>query len=89
MVYDRFYITRPPQDPSEALQLHNMIWADAARASLASGGVLNDHHGIGFKLGWLMPEQYGTAWPVLEGIKKLLDPNGIMNPGKLGFPFGK
>lgn len=89
MVYDRFYITRPPQDPSEALQLHNMIWADAARASLASGGVLNDHHGIGFKLGWLMPEQYGNAWPVLEGIKKLLDPNGIMNPGKLGFPFGK
>ena len=89
MVYDRFYITRPPQDPSEALQLHNMIWADAARASLASGGVLNDHHGIGFKLGWLMPEQYGTAWPVLEGIKKLLDPNGIMYPGKLGFPFGK
>lgn len=89
MVYDRFYINRPPRDPSEALQLHNMIWADAARASLASGGVLNDHHGIGFKLGWLMPEQYGPAWPVLEGIKKMLDPNGIMNPGKLGFPFAQ
>ena len=41
----------PPQDAHEALQLHNMIWADAARASLASGGVLNDHHGIGFEIG--------------------------------------
>ena len=87
MVYDRFYIKRPPQDPHEAMQLHNMIWADAARASLASGGVLNDHHGIGLKLGWLMPEQYGTAWQILAGMKKMLDPNGIMNPGKLGFGF--
>jgi alkyldihydroxyacetonephosphate synthase len=64
-----------------------MIWADAARASLASGGVLNDHHGIGLKLGWLLPEQYGSAWQILVDIKKTLDPNGIMNPGKLGFGF--
>ncbi|MFZ4439207.1 MAG: FAD-binding oxidoreductase [Syntrophales bacterium] len=87
MVYDRFYIKHPPQDAHEALQLHNMIWADAARASLAGGGVLNDHHGIGFKLGWLLPEQYGSAWQLLVNIKKTLDPNGIMNPGKLGFGF--
>jgi alkyldihydroxyacetonephosphate synthase len=87
MVYDRFYIKHPPQDAHEALQLHNMIWADAARASLASGGVLNDHHGIGLKLGWLLPEQYGSAWQLLVDIKKTLDPNGIMNPGKLGFGF--
>lgn len=87
MVYDRFYIKHPPQDAHEALQLHNMIWADAARASLAGGGVLNDHHGIGLKLGWLLPEQYGSAWQLLVDIKKTLDPNGIMNPGKLGFGF--
>jgi alkyldihydroxyacetonephosphate synthase len=89
MVYDRFFIKRAPQDPHEALQLHNMIWADSARTSLKHGGVLNDHHGIGFKLGWLMPEQYGNAWQVLLGVKNLLDPNGIMNPGKMGFGFPK
>ena len=85
MVYDRFLIAKPPQDPQEALQLHTQIWGKAARASLEHGGVLNDHHGIGFKLGWLMEEQYGAAWPTMQGIKDALDPAGIMNPGKLGF----
>jgi len=85
MVYDRFLIAKPPQDPQEALQLHTQIWGKAARASLEHGGVLNDHHGIGFKLGWLMEEQYGSAWPTMQGIKDALDPAGIMNPGKLGF----
>jgi alkyldihydroxyacetonephosphate synthase len=85
MVYDRFIVPKPPQDPKEALQLHTMIWAKAARTSMAHGGVLNDHHGIGFKLGWLMPEQYGPAFDVLQNIKDALDPHGIMNPGKFGF----
>lgn len=85
MVYDRFVIDDPPQDPHEALQLHNQIWTVAARTSLAHGGTLNEHHGIGLKLGRLMREQYGPAWPTLEAIKRTLDPRGIMNPGKLGF----
>ena len=51
---------------------------------LENGGVINDHHGIGLKLSRLMKEQYGPAMQVFEGIKKQLDPNGIMNPFKLG-----
>lgn len=85
MVYDRFYIEQPPQDADQALLLHNQIWGVAARTNLKYGGTLNDHHGIGFKLGWLMPEQYGATWDALVRIKDALDPLGIMNPGKLGF----
>lgn len=85
MVYDRFVIDEPPQDPHAALKLHNQIWTTAARTSLAHGGVLNEHHGIGLKLGRLMREQYGAGWETLETIKHALDPRGIMNPGKLGF----
>ena len=48
------------------------------------GGVLNEHHGIGLKLGYLMREQFGPAFRIIQGMKNLLDPNGIMNPGKLG-----
>lgn len=89
MVYDRFVIDEPPADPAEALRLHNEIWTAAARASLANGAVLNEHHGIGWKLGRLMPEQYGAAWPALVAVKRALDPQNIMNPGKLGFPAGQ
>ena len=85
MVYDRFYIDNPPEDAREATELHNRIWNDAARTNIKHGGTLNDHHGIGFKLGRLMPELYGSAWGTLTAIKRSLDPAGIMNPGKLGF----
>lgn len=85
MVYDRFIIDEPPQDAQAALRLHNEIWRVAVRTSLANGGVLNEHHGIGLKLGRFMREQYGDAFPILDNLKRTLDPRGIMNPGKLGF----
>jgi len=84
MVYDRFIVDNPPQDPEEAMRLHNAIWSCGVRTALANGGVVNDHHGVGIKLGRLMKEQYGPAMQVFEGLKKELDPNGIMNPYKLG-----
>ena len=84
MVYDRFIVDDVPQDPHEALRLHNAIWSCGVRTALANGGVVNDHHGVGIKLGRLMKEQYGPAMQVFEGLKKQLDPNGIMNPFKLG-----
>ena len=68
----------------EALRLHNQIWNTGVRAAMEHGGVINDHHGIGLKLSRLMKEQYGPAFQVMEGLKKSLDPNGIMNPYKLG-----
>ena len=84
MIYDRFIMDHPPEDPEEAIRLHNQIWNAGVRAAMEHGGVINDHHGIGLKLSRLMKEQYGPAMQVLEGLKKSLDPNGIMNPYKLG-----
>ena len=89
MVYDRFVIDEPPHDAAEALALHNRIWTAAARTSLAYGAVLNEHHGIGWKLGRLMPELHGAAWPTLEAIKATIDPHGIINPGKVGFDIDR
>ena len=60
------------------------MWDKAIRAAIREGGVINEHHGVGLKLGRYMKDLYGKAMPVLEGIKQKLDPNGIMNPGKMG-----
>ena len=85
MVYDRFMVEKPPQDPDEALALHNEIWNVAVRTSIECGGVINEHHGVGLKLARFMREQYGPAFQVLEGLKNSLDSKNIMNPGKMGF----
>jgi alkyldihydroxyacetonephosphate synthase len=33
-----------------------------------------------------MEEALGSAFPTLQAVKATLDPNGILNPGKLGLP---
>lgn len=85
MVYTRFIIEEPPANAQEALQLHNRVWNAAMTAVLENGGMINEHHGVGLKLGRFMRRQYTDAWPFLLRLKKMIDPNGIMNPGKTGF----
>jgi alkyldihydroxyacetonephosphate synthase len=85
MVYTRFIIEEPPADAQEALQLHNRVWNAAMTAVLENGGMINEHHGVGLKLGRFMRRQYADAWPFLLRLKRMIDPNGIMNPGKTGF----
>ena len=84
-LYDRFLLKETPADPREAQDLHDRIWDVAVRTSLAHGGMINEHHGVGLKLSRFMKAQYGPAWPLVERLKQAIDPNGIMNPGKVGF----
>jgi len=85
MIYDRFYVDDGPDDPDEAQALHDRLWNAAIATSLQHGGVINEHHGVGLKLGRFMRPQYGAAFDLLLAIKNAWDPDGIMNPGKLGF----
>jgi len=82
MLYARFFIPRAPDDPAEALRLHDEIWHAGVEAALHSGAVINDHHGLGLKLAPFVREQYGSAYPLLMAVKRAVDPKGIMNPGK-------
>ena len=81
MIYGRFVV---PDGGPDALALHDRIWADGMTAALDAGGVMNDHHGVGIKLGPYMRRQHGAALDAMARIKAALDPNGIMNPGKMG-----
>jgi alkyldihydroxyacetonephosphate synthase len=81
MIYGRFVV---PDGGRDAVALHDRIWEDGVHAILGAGGVINDHHGVGLKLAPYMRAQHGPALDTLRRIKEALDPNGIMNPGKLG-----
>jgi alkyldihydroxyacetonephosphate synthase len=81
MIYGRFVL---PDGGPDAVTLHDRIWKDGVTAALGAGAVINDHHGVGLKLAPYMPAQHGAGFDVLRRIKVALDPNGVMNPGKLG-----
>jgi FAD/FMN-containing dehydrogenase len=48
------------------------------------GGSMEYTHGVGIKLAPLMKQEHGYGLEAMRQIKKALDPNNIMNPGKLG-----
>jgi alkyldihydroxyacetonephosphate synthase len=81
MIYGRFVV---PDGGDDALALHDRIWEDGMTAALDAGAVINDHHGVGIKLGPYMRRQHGASLDAIQRIKAALDPHGVMNPGKLG-----
>jgi alkyldihydroxyacetonephosphate synthase len=83
------FAATPPPDEIETTYV--ALWNAGQRAVLAGGGNLSHHHGVGLNRGRFMAEALGPAHDVLAAIKATLDPNGILNPGKLGLPtpFGE
>lgn len=66
------------------------IWAAADslfRRAVALGGTLTGEHGVGLlKRQWMMDELGPALWELQWNIKKLFDPHGILNPGKVFDP---
>ncbi len=56
----------------------------ASEAVVAHGGTISHHHGVGEDhLPWIAAEKGALGIDVLRAVKMALDPNGVMNPGKL------
>jgi FAD/FMN-containing dehydrogenase len=46
-------------------------------------GSMEYTHGVGVKLAPFMLKEHGYGLEIMRSIKKMLDPNNIMNPGKM------
>ena len=68
--------------PNAQLELENTI-EELLRLVQQMGGSMEYTHGVGVKLAPLMAEEHGYGLEVMRRIKRTLDPNNIMNPGKL------
>jgi len=51
---------------------------------LSLGGTLPAEHGVGIIRASYMARAHGKSYDVMKAIKKAIDPQNIMNPGKMG-----
>jgi D-lactate dehydrogenase (cytochrome) len=74
-----------PVDPEDEADLERAkeVNAEIVAYALARGGTCTGEHGIGFgKIGHLR-EEHGDCLAFMRAVKRLADPNGVLNPGKL------
>jgi D-lactate dehydrogenase (cytochrome) len=51
--------------------------------ALAFEGTCTGEHGVGIGKRRFLPDEHGDSLELMKQIKKLIDPEGLMNPGKL------
>jgi len=71
-----------PDDDASIAQAEGLN-ATLVDDALARGGTCTGEHGIGFGKLRYLEREHGDLVPLYRGIKQLLDPNGILNPGKV------
>ncbi len=70
-------------DDARAMENGQQAQADLIRYALAAGGTATAEHGIGLAKRDFLVEEHGPAVEVMKKIKQALDPNNILNPGKM------
>ena len=72
------------QEAGAELDQWRAVKSAATDAIVNAGGTLTHHHAIGRDHAAWMPREVGTVGvDVLRSVKARLDPEGILNPGKL------
>ena len=71
-----------PNDPTE-LPKAKAINARLVERALAMGGTCSGEHGVGVGKMDYLPAEHGESLEVMKAIKRALDPENRMNPGKM------
>lgn len=71
-------------DAEAAERIYDAIWRDGLEATTRVGGTISHHHGVGLLKAPYMVGEHREAMAIFEAAKASLDPDGILNPGKMG-----
>lgn len=71
-----------PEDPRDIEEAERLS-ARLAERAIAMGGTCTGEHGVGIGKMKYLDREHGAAMDVMRAIKRTLDPDNIMNPGKL------
>jgi alkyldihydroxyacetonephosphate synthase len=70
--------------PADAVKKYDDIWRAGLAAVTKVGATISHHHGVGLSKAPYMPEEHGAGMEIYRALKDVLDPHGVMNPGKMG-----
>ena len=70
-------------DDAEEMQTAGAINDRLVRRAISMGGTSTGEHGIGYGKLEYMPLEHGASLDVMRALKQTLDPDNIMNPGKV------
>ena len=79
-----YFSLRGTVDPVDRADWYQRAWDAANAVIIRHGATLSHHHGVGLLRSRYMEESLGSGFGVLQTIKLALDPQNILNPGKLG-----
>ncbi|MCH4542881.1 FAD-binding oxidoreductase [Ochrobactrum sp. POC9] len=79
-----YFSLRGDVDVEKRAEWYRAAWGAANAVLIKYGAALSHHHGVGLLRAPYMKDALGSAFPLLETVKKALDPDNLLNPGKLG-----
>lgn len=70
-------------DRAEEHRIAKDLSARMAERALSLGGTITGEHGVGMGKLAYMGAEHGAGWDVMATLKRALDPDNILNPGKV------
>jgi FAD/FMN-containing dehydrogenase/Fe-S oxidoreductase len=71
-----------PADPADVRKMQEFA-SELYEQVLACGGTISGEHGAGLSRTWFLKRQYGPLYDVFREVKRIFDPQNLLNPGKV------